>query len=459
MAGKMFEMIYERYNNDPKTPQALYNAGLIFEKGKLYPNAINVYDILAKRFEQSEYAAEAFFSIGLCYEKMEQHDNMANVFSEYAKKFAGDRFKQVQALVKAADAYFNMKNYAQAKTNYEMATSIYEKFKKEADFDVASIATAYYRLGEISYMDFQRISLTTKNEKAMKDLIKSKTKALEDPAKQYAKAIELGIAEWTVRSTYMIGMGFVDMAEAVANQSLFGSAEQRIASRIRILSSLDKYYEKAQEYFYKNIDWAHTQNIKGEYVEKSIDRFMEMLYKRGWIMEQVGVEFASAPIPRGLSPDEVEAFKALLDEKKLEAMDMALPKYEDGIRAAKELGIANSEWVAKIKERIQQINPTSEMLSVQIEEWKPSELPKQTPQFAPDGSTSGSDIVTNNQSQQQGPRDEEFDRNMSRIRNIMNMSISMEEKIKQLNRIEMDAKRNIVLEEEKIKDLKENKNM
>src|SRR5690554_7606567 len=60
MAGKMFEMIYERYANDPKTPMALYNAGLIFEKGKLYSEAINVYDILAKRFPESEYSAEAF---------------------------------------------------------------------------------------------------------------------------------------------------------------------------------------------------------------------------------------------------------------------------------------------------------------------------------------------------------------------------------------------------------------
>ena len=91
-------MIYERYSSDPKTPQALYNAGLIFEKGKLYSNAINVYDILAKRFTESEYAAEAFFSIGLCYEKMEQSEDMAKVFAEYAQKYSTDRFKQVQAL-------------------------------------------------------------------------------------------------------------------------------------------------------------------------------------------------------------------------------------------------------------------------------------------------------------------------------------------------------------------------
>jgi tetratricopeptide (TPR) repeat protein len=458
MAGKVFEMIYERYSNDPKTPQALYNAGLIFEKGKLYSNAINVYDILSQRFAQSEYAAEAFFSIGLCYEKMEQMENMAKIFSEYAVKFGTDRFKQVQALVKAGDAYFNMKKYDEAKANYQNAVSIYEKFSKEADIDMNSIATAYYRMGEISYMDFQKISLVTKNEKAMKDLIKNKTKALEDPAKYYAKAIELGIAEWTVRSTYMIGMGFVDMADAVNNQSLFGSAEQKIASKIRILSSLDKYYEKAQEYFYKNIDWAHTQNIKGEYVEKSIDRFMEMLFNRGYIMEQVGIEFSSAPIPKELSDEEKEAFRQLLDEKKLEAMDAALPKYEEGIAAAKDLGIANSEWVAKIKGRIAEIDPNSKALQEQIVEWKPSDQPKPVTQNSPEGTPSeDQDIST--PSSVSGTGDEDYERNIRRIQNIMSMQISMDEKIKQLNRIEMDAKRNIVLEEEKIKDLKGQSNL
>jgi hypothetical protein len=43
---------------------------------------------------------------------------------------------------------------------------------------------------------------------------------------------------------------------------------------------------------------------------------------------------------------------------------------------------------------------------------------------------------------------------MRRIQNIMRMQIPVEEKIKQLNRIEMDAKRNIVLEEERINELK-----
>jgi TolA-binding protein len=309
-AGKMFEIIYERYSSDPKTPQALYNAGLMFEKGKLYTNAINVYFTLSKRFPESEYASEAFFSVGLCYEKMGQFADMAGVFAEYAQKFANDRFKQVQALVKAGNAFFSMVNYTEAEKNYLMAVSVYEKFNKSSDIDVGNVAEAYYKIGEIYFNKFSQVKLEAKNEKAMKDLVKNKSKILEESAKSFAKAIEIGVEEWTVKATFMIGQGFSDMAGAVANQTLFGSVEQKIGSKVKILSTLDKYYQKAQEYFYKNIEWAHNQDFGGEYVDKSIDKFMEMMYRKGDIMEEVGRILKNAPIPKGLSPEEEEAYRA-----------------------------------------------------------------------------------------------------------------------------------------------------
>ena len=162
MAGSMFEIIYQRYANDPKTPQALYNAGLIFEKGKLYPNAISVYTTLASRFPQSEYAAEALFSVGLCYEKMGQFSDMAGTFANFAQKFSDDHLKQVQALIKAGNAYFNMDNMPEAEKNYTMAVSIYDKFHKSSDIDVSNIAEAYYKTGEIYYRKFQQIKLTAR---------------------------------------------------------------------------------------------------------------------------------------------------------------------------------------------------------------------------------------------------------------------------------------------------------
>jgi tetratricopeptide (TPR) repeat protein len=440
MAGKMFELIYERYANDPKTPQALYNAGLIFEKGKHYHNAINVYEQLASRYPSSEFAAEAFFSIGLCYEKLEEFGKMANSFSDYAVKYTADRYKQVQALVKAGDAYFNMQNFKESETNYNMAIKVYEQHSKTSDIDVANVAQAYFRVGEIYYKKFEEIKLTAKNEKEMKSVVQSKTKALGEPAKYFAKAIELGVEEWTMRATYMIGKGFYDMAEAVANQTLFGNETERMAGKIMVIKSLEQYYSRAMEYFGKNIDWAKEQNLKGEYIEMSMQAMMEMAYKKGAILEEVGLLFKNSPVPKELQGEEREFYVMQLEEKYLQALDAAMPKYEEAMQLAKEIGIANSPWIDRIRERLAVINPESDWKDIQIVEWKPVEKPKQY-------DAEGNEIASSG-------RDPEFDRAKRRIQSIVSMDISVDEKIKQLNRIQMEAERNTVLEEQKISDLK-----
>ena len=50
-------------------------------------------------------------------------------------------------------------------------------------------------------------------------------------------------------------------------------------------------------------------------------------------------------------------------------------------------------------------------------------------------------------------------RALKRMQNIMSMDISLDDKIKQLNRIEIDAEREITLEQEKIADLKKQLNI
>jgi len=440
MAGKMFELIFERYRNDPKTPQALYNAGLIFEKGKHYHDAINVYGLLAQNYPNSEFAGEAFFSIGLCWEKLEEFAKMANSFTDYAQKYTNDRFKQVQALVKAGDAYFNMENYRESESSYNMAIRIYEQHAKTADIDVANVAQAYYRLGEIKYRTFTDIKLDARNEREMNNRVRDKTKALEEPARLFAKAIELGVEEWTMRSTYMIGRGFYDMADAVANQTLFGNEVERMGGKIKVLSSLERYYDRAMEYFYQNITWAKEQNLSGEYIEASMQAIMEMAFKKGQILEEVGLLFKNSPVPKGLSEDEREYYVMELEERYLKALDAAMPKYEDGMKLAKDIGIGPSEWVDKIRERLRTINPESEYIDVEIVAWKPAERAKQY-------DAEGNEIAPRS-------RDGELNRSLDRINRIMSMDIPVDEKISQLNRIRMEAERNIVMEEERIKNLK-----
>jgi hypothetical protein len=153
-----------------------------------------------------------------------------------------------------------------------------------------------------------------------------------------------------------------------------------------------------------------------------------------------------------MSPEEIEAYKELLEEKRLESMDAALPKYEEGLKAAQQLKLGKNAWLDKMKERVGEINPASDALNIVVEEWVPGEAP------TPVASTeqAGADIqAPSSRGGVAAVGDEDFTRSIRRIQNIVNMQISLEEKVKQLNRIEMEANRNIVMEEEKIKVLKE----
>jgi tetratricopeptide (TPR) repeat protein len=421
----------------------------LFEKGNLYEEAIKVYSTLAERFPKSEFAGEAFYSIGLCYEKMGNSTEMARVFTEFSSRYPDDRYKQVEALVKAGDAYFNMKDFAQAEKLYTTALVVYKENLNRADMDPASVARASYKLGDIKYAVFRDLKLDGNSDKAIAEQVKVKTKALEEAAKLYAKAIEIGVEEWTVRATFMLGEGFVELAEAVASQRLFGGKDQQVAAKIKILSSLEKFYNKAQEYFYKNIEWAYDLGVKGEYVEKSKDRFMEMAYRKGELLEQVGLLFRDAPVPTSLEKDEQIAYKELLEEKYLAALDAALPKYEEAVEAAQAAGIPQSRWLDKVRERISAIKPDDEWLSKEIKEREAKVVAKadETVKEQKGGKAAPQQVATTGSP--------ELDRSLRRIKNIAAMQIPLDDKVKQLGRIESDAQRNAVLEEEKIKQLKE----
>jgi len=67
---------------------------------------------------------------------------------------------------------------------------------------------------------------------------------------------------------------------------------------------------------------------------------MKVLFLRANALEKVGIILKTSPIPKDLSKEEKQAYQELLEEKSLEAMDKALPLYEEAIKAAADMGIA-----------------------------------------------------------------------------------------------------------------------
>jgi tetratricopeptide (TPR) repeat protein len=248
-----------------------------------------------------------------------------------AAQYAPGNDVRVQEFVKTGDDYVSKRDYVAA-------------------------SAAYFRAGEICYKTFEDIKLTARNADEVAGLIKSKTAALTDAAKYFGKVMGLGSGVWTIRATYMVGKGFYDMAEAVAGQTLFGNSEvEKMAEKVKILSSLDKYYDKAIEYFGQNIAFAKKHNLKDEYVEKSMQAMMEMVYRKGEILEQVGLVFKNSPIPDGLAGDGRKIYEKELEGRYIQALDAAKPVYENGLKIAKENDIKKSPWLDRIRERLKAI--------------------------------------------------------------------------------------------------------
>jgi transcription initiation factor TFIIIB Brf1 subunit/transcription initiation factor TFIIB len=173
---------------------------------------------------------------------------------------------------------------------------------------------------------------------------------------------------------------------------------------------------------------------------------MEMAYRRGRIYEEIGEMFRDAPIPKGLPEEDAQVYRDVLEEKYLEALDAALPKYEAAIRQISALGV-DGKWLTRIKERVKFINPMSEALKVQVaDRTRKSEEMQEQREVALE---EGGEVPT------QPQVDRRLQRNLRRIQNIMDMNIDVADKIAQLRSLERDTQREIRREEEKIAELKD----
>jgi tetratricopeptide (TPR) repeat protein len=384
--------VFARYQDDPRTPQALYNSGLMYEKGDSYEDAIRVYDIVAGKFPESKYARDAAYSIGVAYQDMDEHEKAAEAFTKFAENF-DDKAMQVEALVEAGDAYLAMDRLETARESYLGATTLYEKFKNKADYNKSVIAKAYFKLGEIGQRRYNAISLKGRSEKAVQQKVEEKVEALKEVGDKYARAIKTGIREWVMRATYRIGESFVQMAHALENQSLFGNEHEKVAGKIQVLMKLEQYYLKAIEKFQWNLDKAREDNFTSDIVEKSQDMLMKCAYERAKLFERVGNTLANSPIPREFNEEERRIYQEKLQDKKLEAIQQAIPKYEEAVRVAKDYGIANSQWLDSTQTRLDHVAPTSEFIQVDIAKWEPEKDTTQQATAAADSAARADSIA------------------------------------------------------------------
>jgi len=399
LAAQTYEIAFKKYPKHERTPGLLYNACLTYDAIKDVKEAIRCNRDLIREYPKSTYALDAAYSIPMAYENAKDWPNAVKEYENFVKSYTTDKEKLINAYIRTARAYMELKDTAKAILNFKNTIATYDKFGIQlTNSDPAFAAEATFMLGEFERATMNPLVIKG-NEKAKLDMIKRLMAILQSATKQYAKSAEYASEKWTFRAKNRIAELFVTVATKVREQEIDvrdkkGNVdkERLFVERIQVVQQLPSYYEQARPLFGVNIDLAREQGYYNPDVIAAQDGFIEMFFRDCQNFYEVGNAFAEAPLPDSVMMykeflaegyakedavdavhEDLEAYREELMNKSQTAKQGALPRCASGIKAAAHYGIKN-KWTDSLYALVTRIDPENEILNVKIKEFDPSTL-------------------------------------------------------------------------------------
>ena len=144
LCGKKYVKIANKYQEDKRWAEVLYNAALCFEAAKLVGQAISVRNTLIKVKPDHPLSNKAMFMIGANYHALAWYSRASAFYEKYAKKFPGEK-EAPEALQNAIVFRLGRGEYKKAADNSRLFARNYGKRRKFA----SRTAAVNFSLGAI----------------------------------------------------------------------------------------------------------------------------------------------------------------------------------------------------------------------------------------------------------------------------------------------------------------------
>ena len=208
----------------------------------------------------------AIFKAGICFYNARKWNDAIELLDEYAQ-IANDPNPQLEAFCKIGLSYYELNNVEKAKEFFMRSLSFYNSKKSLIRMNSYFAANAQYMLGEIDYVYFASIDLTTKN-------FRIKTEALAKSNNQFKKTIDFKVAEWTTAAMYKMGKLFEEMANSMINAPLPEGLTD--AEVVEYTLAMKKRYtplqQNALEMYKRNIELAKKNKLSNPWIILSKSR-------------------------------------------------------------------------------------------------------------------------------------------------------------------------------------------
>ncbi|MFO0748665.1 MAG: tetratricopeptide repeat protein [Myxococcota bacterium] len=371
-AIKVQQEIVEEFGrkNPDVASKALFNVGAIHEIARRFPEAVTAYEEVIKRYHDKEVAVQAQAAIGILYESQTEFAKAAEAFvgmQQFKSSFA----KNPAAAQRAADAYRDAGVLYEALEEYDKASEVFDNYTKlyASKDDVPRVAfeaalaqeyketpDAYEKAGKIyekiagayGRRDTQyELRATTgaglaykkadkvKNRKKVEGKFRAVTKAWEKLQKGAEKP---GAVEISQDTKYYAALATFELAEyayddynklqveALNKAGTFdvGVLKRSLTAKAEALQAAEKAFDKVLEFKDKGMAAAAA-------------------FRLGQILYEFAQSLFDAPVPPGLTPEQVDEYRFQLEEFAGPLQERALAAFTAALKQAVQDGVYN-KW-------------------------------------------------------------------------------------------------------------------
>lgn len=364
-AAKLIALAQE-FPKSPLAQGALFNAAAIYETGDNIKKAIETYEMAIKNKPGTAQASKALFVMGMIFQSRADFDRSASYFERLATK-------EYREYPEAKDAIYNAGVLRRSLQQWDKAISTYESYLDlfPTSANVLDVELALAEL-EQSRKDWKaslkRFKQIANNQNHRGKRVKGRTLPKVRLVRAYT---EMGLMHEKIK-----GKRWLKDSEAMFKKSIdvWSKLEEKDKDKSKDQASQAKFHlaERIYDEFVgvklafpmsalvKNLKKKGTfeQDAEKLYAEiiqmKSPYYVAASAYRIGQMYKDFSDNLYNLPMPKGLTPDQEDAYRGQLDEYAFPLQEKALKAFRTALSLALKYKAYN-EWSRKSAQEISKL--------------------------------------------------------------------------------------------------------
>ncbi|MCB9552598.1 MAG: tetratricopeptide repeat protein, partial [Myxococcales bacterium] len=336
---------------------ALNNAAVAYEKTRRFESATRTYERIYRDYPQSEYAEKALYRVGVNAERFYDFDRAIATHLQLVDDYP-DSESRADALYRAALLLERTRRYREAAAAYERYAALFP--------DREDTAETFFRAARV----YQKLDDTPGQIRIYDTFVR---RYGQDPAHN-ARVVEglaaiaaLHEAAGRTRDARAAWQRVIDEFDRRGMTPGTYEAQHPARARFELVEDDFERYRalrlegalRAQRATLTEMQ-NQVKALTAAYAEvlpyKSFEWTLATLYRLGHIYQLLAEALYNAPMPAGLSDDEVDVYRTQLEDIALVIEDEAVKRYEQAFEKARELRVTNA-WTRRILQSLNKYKP------------------------------------------------------------------------------------------------------